>query len=186
MVFAMKTIIICIVFFQQSCLSQHHPQPLRMELNISVLAITMMMMMMMMTDVTLPLKEQPDHEHAESQRTRQIQILRLRKARLVCVFQVSPGDVVRKPEPLVPEPSQNPRHVQRIRCLHVFAEAGDGADRWPLQFLAGPVKVMMGIKSPVSAAFSCVGKWSERIQAPHLPDADWFTRVSIKTLAKTV
>lgn len=59
------------------------------------------------------------------------------------------------------------------------------------QILGGPVKVMMVIESlgVVGAArlrrFLLCGE-VERIQAPHLPDADWFTRLSIKVLPKTV
>lgn len=58
----------------------------------------------------LPLKQQPDHDDAESERSSQIQILRLGVNSIVCVLQICPSYIVRKPEPFIPEPRKEAGH----------------------------------------------------------------------------
>lgn len=52
----------------------------------------------------LPLEEEPHHEDAEGQREGEIEVLSLGEGGFLRVLQVRPGDIVRKPKPLVPEP----------------------------------------------------------------------------------
>lgn len=62
-------------------------------------------------DAALPFEEQPDHEDAEGQRESEVEVLRLREGGFLRALQVGPGDVVRQPEPLVPEPGEDPCHL---------------------------------------------------------------------------
>lgn len=59
----------------------------------------------------LPFEEQPDHEDAEGQGEGEVEVLRLREGGFLRALQVRPGDVVRQPEPLVPEPGEDPCHL---------------------------------------------------------------------------
>lgn len=52
----------------------------------------------------LPLEDEPHHEDAEGQGKSEIEVLSLREGGLLRVLQVRPGDIVREPKPLVPEP----------------------------------------------------------------------------------
>lgn len=50
------------------------------------------------------LEDEPHHQDAEGQGEGEVEVLRLREGGLLRVLQVRPGDIVREPEPLVPEP----------------------------------------------------------------------------------
>lgn len=50
------------------------------------------------------LEDEPHHEDAEGQGEDEVKVLRLREGGFLRVLQVRPGDIVREPEPLVPEP----------------------------------------------------------------------------------
>lgn len=52
----------------------------------------------------LPLEDEPHHEDAEGQGEGEVKVLRLREGGFIRVLQVCPGDIVREPKPLVPEP----------------------------------------------------------------------------------
>lgn len=52
----------------------------------------------------LPLEDEPHHEDAEGHGEGEVKVLRLREGGFLRVLQVCPGDIVRKPKPLVPEP----------------------------------------------------------------------------------
>lgn len=53
---------------------------------------------------SLPLEDEPHHEDTEGQGKSEIEVLSLREGGLLRVLQVRPGDIVREPKPLVPEP----------------------------------------------------------------------------------
>lgn len=50
------------------------------------------------------LEDEPHHEDAEGQGEGEVEVLRLREGGFLRVLQVCPGDIVRKPKPLIPEP----------------------------------------------------------------------------------
>lgn len=52
----------------------------------------------------LPLEDEPHHEDAEGHGEGEVKVLRLWESGFIRVLQVCPGDIVRKPKPLVPEP----------------------------------------------------------------------------------
>lgn len=53
---------------------------------------------------SLPFEEKSHHEDAKGQGEGEIEVFSLREGGFLRVFQVRPGDIVRQPKSLVPEP----------------------------------------------------------------------------------